>query len=483
MTIPAPDLRVQLAGLTLRNPVMTASGTFGYGREYAQLIDLNRLGAIVVKGLSLKPTPGNPPPRVAETPSGMLNAIGLENVGLDAFLQNKLPFLRTLQTPTVVNIYGETEAEYAELAERLDAVGGIAALEVNISCPNVKAGGVAFGVAPAAAGALVAAVRKRTRLPLMVKLSPNVADVTEIARAVEDAGADMISLINTLAGMAIDVRTRRSRIANQTGGLSGPAIRPVALRMVWQVARAATVPVVGLGGIMTASDALEFLIAGASAIQVGTANFVNPQAPLEIIDGIAAYMAEHGLARLSELVGSLEPQPVSAPDHPTAAGFSQQKETSMNFENVKEVVDFAIEKEQEAHDFYMQASEQESFSGSKQMLREFAEEEMKHKRMLENLDQKGVDKSIHDYRWKWIPDIKRSDYAVEMDYKPGMSYKDMLMLAMKREEKALELYNQLQDMSEEEDAKLLFKMLCQEEAKHKLALETMYDDYMAEMGD
>jgi dihydroorotate dehydrogenase (NAD+) catalytic subunit len=236
----------------------------------------------------------------------MLNAIGLENVGLDVFIEEKLPFLRTLKTAAVVNIYGKTEEEYAELAERLDGVEGVHALEVNISCPNVKAGGVAFGVDPRAGAALVAGVRKRTRLPLMVKLSPNVTDVAEIARAVEGAGADMISLVNTLTGMAIDVRTRRSRIANLTGGLSGPAIRPVALRMVWQAARAVTVPVVGLGGILAASDALEFLIAGASAIQVGTANFVNPRAPLEIIDGIAAYMAEHGFGRLDELVGSLE---------------------------------------------------------------------------------------------------------------------------------------------------------------------------------
>lgn len=285
---------------------MTASGTFGYGREYAELVDLNRLGAIVVKGLSLMPTPGNPPPRIAETPSGMLNAIGLENVGLDVFLRDKLPYLRTLRTPVVVNIYGKTDAEYAELAERLDGVPGVAALEVNISCPNVKAGGVAFGVSAPTAAALVAEVRKRTRLPLMVKLSPNVTDVTEIARAAEGAGADILSLINTVTGMAIDIQTRRSRIANQTGGLSGPAIRPIALRMVWQVARVATVPVVGLGGILTASDALEFLIAGASAVQVGTANFVNPQAPLEIIDGISAYMARTGCATLDELIGSLE---------------------------------------------------------------------------------------------------------------------------------------------------------------------------------
>jgi dihydroorotate dehydrogenase (NAD+) catalytic subunit len=285
---------------------MTASGTFGYGREYAELVDLDRLGAIVVKGLSLTPTPGNPPPRIAETPSGMLNAIGLENVGLDAFLRDKLPYLRTRRTPVVVNIYGKTEAEYAELAERLDGAPGVAALEVNISCPNVKAGGVAFGVRAPAAAALVAEVRKRTRLPLMVKLSPNVTDVAEIARAVEGAGADILSLINTVTGMAIDIQTRRSRIANQTGGLSGPAIRPIALRMVWQVARVATVPVVGLGGILTASDALEFLIAGASAVQVGTANFVNPRAALEIIEGISAYMAATGCAAMDELIGSLE---------------------------------------------------------------------------------------------------------------------------------------------------------------------------------
>lgn len=285
---------------------MTASGTFGYGREFAELLDLNRLGAIVVKGLSLAPTPGNPPPRIAETPSGMLNAIGLENVGLEAFLAEKLPFLRTLETPAIVNIYGKTEGEYVELAERLDGVDGVAALEVNISCPNVKAGGVAFGVNAAAAAALVSAVRARTRLPLMVKLSPNVTDVTEIARAVEGAGADIVSLINTITGMAIDIRTRRSRIANLTGGLSGPAIRPVALRMVWQVARAVAVPVVGLGGILTAEDALEFLVAGASAIQVGTANFVNPRASVEIVEGIAAYMSAHGFSRMAELVGSLE---------------------------------------------------------------------------------------------------------------------------------------------------------------------------------
>ena len=306
MAISAPDPSVSLAGLRLRNPVMTASGTFGYGREFAELLDLNRLGAIVVKGLSLAPTPGNPPPRIAETPSGMLNAIGLENVGLEAFLAEKLPFLRTLETPAIVNIYGKTEGEYVELAERLDGVDGVAALEVNISCPNVKAGGVAFGVNAAAAAALVSAVRARTRLPLMVKLSPNVTDVTEIARAVEGAGADIVSLINTITGMAIDIRTRRSRIANLTGGLSGPAIRPVALRMVWQVARAVAVPVVGLGGILTAEDALEFLVAGASAIQVGTANFVNPRASVEIVEGIAAYMSAHGFSRMAELVGSLE---------------------------------------------------------------------------------------------------------------------------------------------------------------------------------
>jgi dihydroorotate dehydrogenase (NAD+) catalytic subunit len=299
------DLRVNVAGIRMANPVMTASGTFGYGAEFRDFIDLNRLGAIIVKGLSLTPARGNPPPRIVETPCGMLNAIGLENVGLDVFLKEKMPFLRTLRVPVIVNIYGRSVEEYAELAARLDGEAGIAGLEINISCPNVKAGGVAFGVDPDAAARVVSAVRRNTRRPLMVKLSPNVTDITVIARRVEDAGADAISLINTLTGMAVDIATRRPRLANVTGGLSGPAIRPVALRMVWQVASAIRIPVVGIGGIMTAEDALEFLIAGATAVQVGTANFVNPSATVAIIDGIAAYLEEQGMASIETLIGSL----------------------------------------------------------------------------------------------------------------------------------------------------------------------------------
>ncbi|MCU0558385.1 MAG: dihydroorotate dehydrogenase [Desulfobacterales bacterium] len=301
-----PDLRVEIGRLSLRNPVMTASGTFGYGREFKDLVDLNRLGAIVVKGLSLAPSRGNPPPRIAETPCGMLNAIGLENVGIEAFKRDKLPFLRQLRVPVLANIYGTTIAAYAELAAQLDGLSEVAGIEVNISCPNVKAGGVAFGVQPDMAARVVAAVRAKTAKPVVVKLSPNVTDVTEIARSAEGAGADALSLINTITGMAIDIHTRRPKLANITGGLSGPAIRPVAVRMVWQVAAAVKIPVIGIGGIMTAEDALEFLIAGAVAVQVGTANFVNPAATMEILAGIEAYLVAHRFSRLTDLIGSLE---------------------------------------------------------------------------------------------------------------------------------------------------------------------------------
>jgi dihydroorotate dehydrogenase (NAD+) catalytic subunit len=300
-----PDLRVSVGGIRMANPVMTASGTFGYGAEFQDFVDLNRLGAIIVKGLSLSPARGNPPPRIVETPCGMLNAIGLENVGLEAFLGEKMPFLRTLTVPVIVNLYGRSIDEYAELAARLDGEADIAGLEINISCPNVKAGGVAFGVDPDAAARVVSAVRRNTNRPVMVKLSPNVSDITAIARRVEDAGADAVSLINTLTGMAVDITTRRPRLANITGGLSGPAIRPVALRMVWQVAHAVRIPVVGIGGIMTAEDALAFLIVGATAVQVGTANFVNPSATVAIIDGIAAYLEEQKMAGVEALIGSL----------------------------------------------------------------------------------------------------------------------------------------------------------------------------------
>jgi len=301
-----PDLKVDIGGLHLQNPVLTASGTFGYAREFEHLVDLNRLGGIIVKGLSLAPTGGNPPPRIAETPCGMLNAIGLENVGIETFVAEKLPFLQTLTPPIIANIYGKLEDEYTRLAARIEDVEAIAGIEVNISCPNVKAGGMAFGVDPQAAFSVVQAVRKQTGKCLIVKLSPNVTDITQIARAAEDAGADCISLINTLTAMSVDIETRRPRLANITGGLSGPAIKPVALRMVWQVAQIAKVPVIGIGGIMSAEDALEFIIAGASAVQVGTANFVNPHATTDIIDGVERFLLEKGIGSVKELVGTLE---------------------------------------------------------------------------------------------------------------------------------------------------------------------------------
>jgi len=300
------DLTVNIGGLKLQNPVMTASGTFGYAREFEQLVDLNRLGGIIVKGLSLKPAKGNPPPRIVETPCGMLNAIGLENVGVEAFVREKLPFLQSLVPPVIVNIYGRFEDEYAQLAARIDRIEAIAAIEVNISCPNVKAGGMAFGVDPKAAFNVIRAVRNQTSKTLIVKLSPNVTDITEIALAVQDAGAECVSLINTITAMVVDIDTRRPRLSNITGGLSGPAIKPVALRMVWQVAQVAKVPIIGIGGIMKAEDALEFIIAGASAIQVGTANFINPHATTDIIDGIEKFMVERNIDKISELIGTLE---------------------------------------------------------------------------------------------------------------------------------------------------------------------------------
>lgn len=301
-----PHLGVSIGGVKLKNPVMTASGTFGYAREFAPLLDLNRLGAIIVKGLSLKPAKGNPPQRIVETKCGMLNAIGLENVGFEGFVKEKLPFLKTLKAPFFVNIYGKTVEEYAALTARLDGIPEMAGIEVNISCPNVKAGGMAFGVDPESAFEVVRAVREQTRHHLMVKLSPNVTDVAEIARRVEAAGADSISLINTLSGMAIDIESRRPKLANIFGGLSGPAIKPVALRMVWQVVNSVKVPVIGIGGIMTAVDALEFLIAGAVAVQVGTANFINPKATIDIIEGLESYLTARGIDNIADIIGSLE---------------------------------------------------------------------------------------------------------------------------------------------------------------------------------
>jgi len=299
------NLAVEVGGISMKNPVMTASGTFGYGQEFASLFDLNRLGGIIVKGLSLKPSAGNPPPRTVEACGGMLNAIGLENVGLEAFVQKKLPFLQTLEIPIILNIYGQEVKAYAELAERIQELDGIAGIEVNISCPNVKAGGIAFGTDPKMAFEVVNAVREKTRLPVIAKLSPNVADIKAIARSVEDAGADAVSLINTITGMAVDVATRQPRLGNITGGLSGPAIKPIALRMVWEAAQAVRIPVIGIGGIMNVLDAMEFLIVGARAVQVGTANFVNPRATLEIVEGLKCYLVENNIGDINHIIGSL----------------------------------------------------------------------------------------------------------------------------------------------------------------------------------
>jgi dihydroorotate dehydrogenase (NAD+) catalytic subunit len=298
-------LKVDIGGVDLKNPIMTASGTFGYGKEFDELIDLNQLGGIIVKGLSLLPSPGNPPPRIIETPCGMLNAIGLENIGIEAFINEKLPFLANFSTPVFINVYGKSVEEYSAMASRIDELDGIAGLEVNISCPNVKAGGVAFGVDCSAAAEVVEQVRKKTTKPLMVKLSPNVTDIVEIAKSVEGAGADSVSLINTITGMMIDIEKRKPVLANVTGGLSGPAIKPVALRMVWQVAQAVKIPVIGIGGIMNAEDAIAFFIAGATAVQVGTANFVNPRATIDIIEGVTTYLEQHDLNHVDELIGSL----------------------------------------------------------------------------------------------------------------------------------------------------------------------------------
>ncbi len=300
------DLQVCIGSLTLRNPVMTASGTFGYGREFSHLVNLDHLGGIVVKGISLLPRPGNPPPRIVETACGMLNAIGLENVGVKRFITEKMPYLRGLDTPVIVNILGDSVEEYGEIAHRLDGVEGISGLEVNISCPNVKKGGVAFGTVPEMAATVTRAVRQATRLPVIIKLSPNVTDIVLMARAVEEAGADGVSLINTLIGMAIDPKTRRPRLANVIGGLSGPAIKPVALRMVWQVASAVSIPVIGIGGITTAGDALEFLLAGATAIQVGTANFYDPSASEQIIQGMKEYLHQQDEHCIRNIIGTLQ---------------------------------------------------------------------------------------------------------------------------------------------------------------------------------
>jgi len=300
-----PKLAVNVAGIVMKNPVMPASGTFGYGDELADCIDPASLGAIVTKGLSLRPKAGNPTPRIAETDAGMLNAIGLQNVGIDVFIEKKLPFLRQIDSPVIVNFFGNTLEEYGEIASRLSDIEEVDGVELNISCPNVKQGGIVFGTDPRAASDVVSLVRKRLSKPLIVKLTPNVTDITVMARAVEDAGADAISCINTLTGMSVDIRSRRTRLANRTGGLSGPAIRPVAVRMVHQVVKAVKLPVIGIGGIMKAEDALEFLIVGATAVQIGTANLVDPGAMTAIIAGIGKFCVEEGISDIRELIGSL----------------------------------------------------------------------------------------------------------------------------------------------------------------------------------
>ncbi|WP_027340334.1 dihydroorotate dehydrogenase [Halonatronum saccharophilum] len=296
------NLEVDLNGLKLQNPVTTASGTFGFGPEYYQYVDLNRLGGVMVKGTTLNPKQGNATPRIAETPSGMLNAIGLQNPGVDHFLKKILPEIRDYKFETIVNISGNEVEDYAKLASKLN-VEGVGALEINISCPNVKKGGLAFGTQPEMAASVVQAVRVETDLPLITKLSPNVADITEIARAVEEAGTDVISLINTLLGMKIDINSQKPILANKMGGLSGPAIKPVAIRMVYQVAQAVQVPLIGMGGISNADDAIEFFLAGASAISVGTANFVNPEVTMEILDGIEEYLVEKGYRDINDIIG------------------------------------------------------------------------------------------------------------------------------------------------------------------------------------
>jgi len=301
-----PKMTVDIGNLKIKNPILTASGTFGYGEEYAPFINLNSLGGIIVKGLSLHPRMGNPPPRIVETASGMLNAVGLQNVGVRAFIEEKMPFLETLDVPIIANILGDTVDEYQAIADALSRQSAIAGLEINISCPNVKMGGIAFGANPDEAMHVVRKVKEVTHLPVIVKLSPNVTDIAVIAEAVEAGGANAVSLINTITGMAIDIQRRTSYLRNITGGLSGPAIKPIALRMVWQVVRRVNIPVIGIGGIMNENDALEFLIAGATAVQIGTANFVNPKATINILKGIIAFMEANKIDDIHDLIGTLK---------------------------------------------------------------------------------------------------------------------------------------------------------------------------------
>jgi dihydroorotate dehydrogenase (NAD+) catalytic subunit len=298
------NLNVTLGQLALKNPVMSASGTFGYGAEYSEFIDLNLLGAIVVKGLSLKPKAGNPAPRICETPCGMLNAIGLQNIGLEVFIKDKLPYLKRFNTKIIANILGNSIEEYVALAEQLE-IAGIDAIELNVSCPNVKRGGIIFGTNKKDLEQLIQSVRKQVKLPLITKLSPSVSDIREFANIAESAGSDIISLINTIPGMSINIRTRLPRIANIIGGLSGPAIKPIALRMVWDCRKAVSIPIIGMGGIMSAEDAIEFILAGADAVAVGTASFINPRAIKNIIKGLKMFMIEENITDIKNLRGAL----------------------------------------------------------------------------------------------------------------------------------------------------------------------------------
>ena len=300
------DLKVNIGALKLKNPVLTASGTFGYGEEFADFIDLTRLGGFIVKGTTLHPREGNPYPRMAETPMGMLNAVGLQNKGVHYFVEHIYPRLKDLDTNVIVNVSGSSVEDYSETAAIINELDNIPAIELNISCPNVKHGGMTFGVHPEAAAEVVSAVRKAYHKTLIVKLTPNVTDITEIAKAVEGAGADSISLINTMLGMAIDAERRKPLLSTITGGLSGPCVKPVALRMVWQVTKAVKVPVVGLGGIMNATDAIEFMLAGATAIELGTANFIDPAITVKVVDGINEYLDRHGFKSVQDIIGALE---------------------------------------------------------------------------------------------------------------------------------------------------------------------------------
>jgi dihydroorotate dehydrogenase (NAD+) catalytic subunit len=300
------NLSVQIGKLTMQNPVTVASGTFGYGAEYAQLLDLNQLGAVTVKGIRLNPVPGNSTPRTAEVTSGMLNAIGLQGPGVDGFIKKYWPFLKTLKVPTIINIWGTTVEEYAEVARRFDELGGVGALELNVSCPNIKEGGAQFGTDPKLLAQVVTACRKATMLPLITKMSPNVPNITPLAKAAEDAGSDALAVTNSFPAMAIDIETRKPKLANITGGLTGPCIKPIAIKLVWEAAKAVKIPIIGMGGIQNAADAIEFMMAGATAVAVGTANFYEPNTSLQVIAGLRDFMQRKGIQDVRELRGTVQ---------------------------------------------------------------------------------------------------------------------------------------------------------------------------------